>query len=286
MQAKNNPIIVSLTTWSERIGNLPTVLDTIYSQTMPPDKVVLNLAYDEQVPDIVQEYLDAHGVEVFRLPDTKVFKKLVPTLRRYPNACVISIDDDWLYPEGMIADFVSTHKKYPNHPVSGNHEGYFGLQCHCGCASLTKAEHFGSYINHIDDELIAQCPSDDLVYTYFCSKAGHPYVRTQELYFTNMCPYNGVEGYSDSIANSLMQTWDYLEARFGASTPCIEAYFSDNRIAQMLNDVVSKSIRMENRRTRYQVEQEICSSKAFRLGCTLMQPLYRLKYSVKDRKHP
>ena len=58
MQIKNNPIIVSLITRCERISNLPTVLDTIYSQTMSPNKVVLNLAYDEHVPDIVQEYFE------------------------------------------------------------------------------------------------------------------------------------------------------------------------------------------------------------------------------------
>ena len=277
MQIKNNPIIISLTTWRERIGNLPTVLDTIYGQTMLPDKVVLNLAYDEQIPDNIQAYLDAHCVEVYRLPDTKVYKKLIPTLRRYPDTCVIAIDDDWLYPEGMIADLVNTHEQYPNHPVSGNREGFYGLQCHCGCASLTKMEYFGPYICQIDEELMVHCPSDDLVYTYFCNKAGHPYVRSQELYFYNMRPYNGVAGYSDSFVNAMTQTWEYLEAHFGPFMPCIEAYKPDIRIAHMLNDVIRKSVEREYKRTRYEVEQKIWSSKAFRLGSALMQPLYKLK---------
>ena len=58
MQTKSNPIVVSIFTRRERIGNQPAILDTIYSQTMPPDKVVLNLAYDKQMSDIVQEYLE------------------------------------------------------------------------------------------------------------------------------------------------------------------------------------------------------------------------------------
>ena len=55
-------LIVSLTTWKPRIGNIPAVLDSIYAQTLPPDKVVLNLSYDEFIPTEVQSYIDAHGV--------------------------------------------------------------------------------------------------------------------------------------------------------------------------------------------------------------------------------
>ena len=78
-------IIVSLTTWSKRIGNIPVVLDTIFNQTVQPDLVVLNLAHDEIIPEDVKHYINSHNIEINRVKDTKVYKKLIPTLKKYPN---------------------------------------------------------------------------------------------------------------------------------------------------------------------------------------------------------
>ena len=145
-------VIVSLTTYSKRIGNIPVVLDTIFAQTVPPDLVVLNLAYDEVIPEYVIKYIESHSIEVNRVPDTKVYKKLIPTLKKFPQDSIISIDDDFLYPSNMIEDFLHIHKLYPNNPISGNDVVQYGMQCHCGCASLMKYCFLGNEIDYIDDE--------------------------------------------------------------------------------------------------------------------------------------
>lgn len=191
-------IIVSLTTWKPRIGNIPVVLDTIFDQTKRPDKVVLNLSFDEIIPDDIQDYIDHHNVEIFRVPDTKVYKKLIPTLLRYPDDCIISIDDDFLYPKTMIEDFWETHLRFPDSPISGNAVVLFEMQCHCGCASLTKAEFFGKYLPMIDAALMENCLSDDIVYTFLSTKNKHPYLRTEHQYFENMESYNSVISYTES----------------------------------------------------------------------------------------
>lgn len=209
-------IIVTLTTWKPRMRNIPLVLDSIFSQTMPPDLVVLNLAYDEIIPEDINNYLDQHKVEVNRMDNLKVYKKLIPTLRKYPDACVISIDDDWIYPAGMIEDFMLAHKKYPDSPISGNKVILNGLPCHCGCASLTKAEYFGKYLDCIDDRVIHCCASDDLTYTYFMAKNGRKYERTSGTYFDNMEGLCDESSYSNAMTADLDDTWDYLQTRFGA----------------------------------------------------------------------
>lgn len=208
-------IIVTLTTWKPRMKNIPTVLDSIFSQTIAPDLVVLNLAYDEVIPEDIEHYLESHNVEVNRMENLKVYKKLVPTLRKYPNDCVISIDDDWIYPSGMIEDFIKTHEKFPDCPVSGNRVTLKELPCHCGCASLTKAEYFGRYLGCIDDRVMHCCASDDLTYTYFAAKNGRHYVRTSGIYFENMESLADESSYSNGMTADLDNTWDYLEARFG-----------------------------------------------------------------------
>lgn len=243
-------IIVTLTTWSKRIQNIPEVLDTIYGQTIPPDHIVLNLAYNEAVPENVQHYIDSHQIEVNRVPDTKVYKKLIPTLKKYPNDCVITIDDDWLYPQDMIADFINIHKHYPNNPISGNRivSEYLHCQCHCGCASLIKASFLGDYIDAIDEDVILHCPSDDLVYTFFTAKAGCPYIRTHNEFYVNMQPYNNNVAYSEGNNSYVIKSFNYLIKRFGPVNNNIYlGYVDDEVIADQINEIHSKLVEQYQR---------------------------------------
>lgn len=228
-------IIVSLTTWEKRFSNIPAVLDTIFCQTRPPDLIVLNLNEDEIVPDYVNEYLTTHNVIINRVPYKKVYKKIIPTLKLYPNDCIIGIDDDWLYPPTMIEDLWNTHLKYPNNPISGNREFINGYTCHCGCASLTKTSFFDN-IDLIDQEVMNNCLSDDAVYTYFSVRSGHPYVWANNVYFTNMEPYNPAESYTlpDCLIDAVGLTWSYLNTRFGSLPPLIELLLRDKMLANLL----------------------------------------------------
>lgn len=277
-------IIVSLTTWSKRIGNIPVVLETIFNQTRQPDFVVLNLAYDEIIPADVQHYIDLHKIEINRVPDTKVYKKLIPTLKKYPNDCVISIDDDWLYPPKMIADFIEVHKQYPDNPISGNRVVLFNMQCHCGCASLTKAEYFGKYLECINDEIIENCTSDDIVYTFFANKSKKPYIRTKELYFTNLTPYNDCSSYSNTIvfsnSNGINDSYNYLVNKYGELESSVSLYIKDEMISTVISDIYKKRIFIESQKSQKKGREEIYFSKSYKLGYTLLRPFRFLKKSL------
>lgn len=212
---KAEHIIISLTSWAPRFNNLPMVLDSIFAQTYPPDKVVLNIDENETIPDYLEKYISEHGIEVFFTPNTRVYKKLIPTLKRYPESLVISIDDDWIYPETMIEDFMNCHMKHPDQPISGNREKLWGMNCHCGCASLTEARFFGQYLYKIDDELIRNCPSDDIVYTFLVNRNGYSYARTDEMYFENMQSINPANAYSASYNDPVTESYVYMISRFG-----------------------------------------------------------------------
>ena len=275
-------IIITLTTYSKRIGNIPTVLDTIYAQTVSPDLVVINLAYEEVVPDKVQNYINAHNIEVNRVPDTKVYKKIVPTLKKYPNDCVINIDDDKLYPPEMIADFMDIHKKYPNNPISGNRQINFGRQCHHGYASLVKAEYFGEYLDLIMDEgVMANCKSSDLVYTYFANKAGNPYIRTTNIYHGNLVSYNEVAGYSQcqiqEYGDMYTKSFDYLVNRFGQLPRMVDTYVKDLYIAQIVYDINIQS-QPEQIHNYYKdlYMKRIDSSISYKLGSFILSPFIKI----------
>lgn len=236
-------IIVSLTSYAHRLKNLPAVLNTIFTQTLIPDLVVLNLAYDEVLPNDVQKYIDKHNIEVNRVADTKVYKKILPTLKKYPNDCIISIDDDWLYPKGMIEDFMKTHEKYPHNPICGSDHICLQMMTpyHNGWSALVKLEYFSGLLDNIDDDLMQNCPSSDYVFTYFANRAGHPYVRTKRVYsLDTMKHYNeGVSYTRDGFhGKSGNQTYDYLIKRFGPIDNNIFAgYIEDKNIAELINDI-------------------------------------------------
>ena len=269
-------IIVTLTSYKDRLANLPVVLDTIYHQTVAPDQVVLNLANETVVPAEVQEYLDQHGIITFRVPDTKVYKKLVPTLKRFPDDVVIAIDDDWLYPQGMIEDFMETHERFPDHPISGHGAVAFDMMCHCGCASLTMARFFGETLDLIDDSVILNCPSDDIVYTYFSIKAGHPYVRPKGIYFTNMVPYNAGESYSLQNAKGIEDSYQYLVDRFGPLPNFVESYLGETQLSEQVFHVHETICQ--------QHEEKLRATKAFRIGKTITKPFAWVKRLLHNDK--
>jgi hypothetical protein len=99
-------IIVSLTTWKKRIGNIPTVLNTILKQTMSPYKIVINLSSEEfsnkekDIPEDVLKFIENNKtIEINWVEgeNSRQWKKFVPTMLKYPNDWVICIDDDKLY---------------------------------------------------------------------------------------------------------------------------------------------------------------------------------------------
>lgn len=180
-------IIVSLTSYGERLRNVPRVLESIKAQSCPVDKIVINLCDAEVIPPVLFNYVqrNANLVRINRVPeDTKVWKKFLPTFELYPDDMIICIDDDFIYPGNMVQEMVDTYRHNTAQPVSGNRVSWYGLWCHCGCASLVTAKFFEGI--EISPELMAHCKSSDFAYTWLLSRKGIYYQRTPHTFFKNM----------------------------------------------------------------------------------------------------
>ena len=110
-------VIVSLTSFPERINTVVKTLKTLLTQTMKPDRVILWLA-QEQFPggegDLPQELLELRnfGLTIDWCEDIRSYKKILPTLKKYPSAAIITTDDDIYY----ASDTVETlYKSYLEH---------------------------------------------------------------------------------------------------------------------------------------------------------------------------
>lgn len=213
-------LIVSMTSWKERIHNVPAVVESIYRNSVKPDKMVLNLSLEEfphKEEDLPREVVDCQEdgrIEIFwNEGNAKAFKKFIPTMQKYPTAAIITIDDDFIYPEDFIATFAAKHKAMPGCPLSGNREVYSGVQAHCGCASLVKKSYFGPYVETLLDDDVISMRYDDIFYTFCITLNGLRYEYVGKLFYTNMEPNNPVCGLSDSTEGVTGNIRDHLVAK-------------------------------------------------------------------------
>lgn len=119
-EEKNNPeVIVSLTSFPERINTVIKTVKTLLNQTMKPDRVILWLA-PEQFPneekDLPKELLDLQefGLTIDWYKDIRSYKKILPALKKYPDAIIITTDDDIYYAPDTVE---SLYKSYLEHPT-------------------------------------------------------------------------------------------------------------------------------------------------------------------------
>ena len=57
--------------------------------------------------------LKERGVEIRFCEDYKSYKKLIPTLREFPEAIIITVDDDVIYPMDLVERLIKAYKKDP-----------------------------------------------------------------------------------------------------------------------------------------------------------------------------
>ena len=116
-------LIISLTSYGRRVGK-DVVYYTIVSilrQSVQPSKIILWLAEDEWNDSTLSKRLlslKEKGVLIKYCKDIRSYKKLIPTLKDYPNNDIMTIDDDIIYNKDSIKRVLDTHKRHPNAIIS------------------------------------------------------------------------------------------------------------------------------------------------------------------------
>jgi len=115
---KKPKLIVSLTSFPERIPDIFFNLYSLLNQTKQPDMLILWLA-EEQFPnkekDLPERVLDLqkYGLTIKWCKDIKSYKKLVFALKEFPNDIIVTADDDIFYPENWLE---LLYKSYQDNP--------------------------------------------------------------------------------------------------------------------------------------------------------------------------
>ncbi|PMO94263.1 hypothetical protein BCS98_04925 [Vibrio breoganii] len=119
-EAGENELIISATTYGNRIHSVYLAIESISTQTVKPHRLILWLDEKEFTYDDIPEVLkiqERRGLEIRFSPNYGSYKKLIPTLKNFPNADVICIDDDYIYPHDMVEILKKESRKYSGYII-------------------------------------------------------------------------------------------------------------------------------------------------------------------------
>ena len=130
----DNEIIVSLTSFGRRIYDVYLAIESIMQGTLKPNRIILWLSEEEfkkkELPTILKKQQE-RGLEIKYCKDIKSYKKIINTLKDFPEASIITIDDDLIYNFDLVENLVQAHKKNPNciwanriHEMTYNENGF------------------------------------------------------------------------------------------------------------------------------------------------------------------
>lgn len=104
------PLIISLTSYPRRFPTLHLTIKSLLDQTVKPDTVILWIAH-EHIGLIPQDVLalDRYGLVVNYCEDILSFKKIIPALEMYPDAFIVTVDDDMFYPNDWLERLLAAY---------------------------------------------------------------------------------------------------------------------------------------------------------------------------------
>lgn len=91
-------LVVSLTSYKPRFDNLHLTLRSLLLQRTCPDLLILWISESdrEDLPNSVLELVQ-YGLNIRFCEDIRSYKKIIPTLKEYPDSFIVTADDDIYY---------------------------------------------------------------------------------------------------------------------------------------------------------------------------------------------
>ncbi len=113
----NHEIIVSLTTHGKRLYDVAFTIESIMQQSMKANRIILWLddSYlNKRLPSYLYKQKD-RGLEIRFCRDMRSYTKLIPVLRCFQDAAIITIDDDALYDNDLLERLIVPYLTAPQY---------------------------------------------------------------------------------------------------------------------------------------------------------------------------
>jgi len=118
--SQQKQVIVSLTSFPPAIMYAERAVQSILEGTILPDKIILYLTFSQfpegKIPDELQELATKNSIFEIRNYDEDIrsYRKLIPALKDFPDAIIVTVDDDVWYDKNMLRDLLHLHQQVPD----------------------------------------------------------------------------------------------------------------------------------------------------------------------------
>ena len=113
-EKREKKLIVSLTSFPARIKTVGDTIQSVFNQTTKADSLILWLAEsqfpkkEKSLPKSLLQ-LKKYGLDIRWCEDIRSYKKLIPSLKLYPEDIIVTIDDDVYYPPFWLERLYSSY---------------------------------------------------------------------------------------------------------------------------------------------------------------------------------
>ncbi|MBT3069795.1 glycosyltransferase family 2 protein [Rhodomicrobium sp. Az07] len=154
-------VIVSLTSFPNRFGNLHLCIKSLLTQNLMPEKVILFLAKSEVESAQIPRSLRALEGERFEIviceENFRPYNKLVHALVAEPDKTIITVDDDLVYPPYLVQRLVEAGARHPGCAVSlgaklmvaKNYEEFVPYDCWSDARNIVGMQVFGRGVDGV-----------------------------------------------------------------------------------------------------------------------------------------
>lgn len=182
---RDKQIIVSLTSYGRRISSSVVYysLVSILRQSVQPDKVILwidkNKWNNDNLPAKLKSLIPK-GIEYGFCEDVRSYTKLVPSLEKYAEDIIITLDDDIIYASDTIQRLYDAHLSHPDTICCMN-----PLKLHVENGYPCKYETWVEYPDVIEGhDQVFPCGVDSVLYPPHCLDE----LATNRDLFKKLCP--------------------------------------------------------------------------------------------------
>ena len=214
---KKDNVTVSLTSHGKRVADFaPFAIYSIFHQTVLPHRIVLNINREkwteDNLPELVKK-LQIAGLEVNLCEDVGPHTKLLPTMEKYPDDVIITVDDDVYYDKGLIAGLLADYRQ-KNEP------------CVICKSALVVGLREGEILPYSKWKLAEDQTLDSLLSPYgFCGVLYAPHVFTKEVF--NKAVYQKLCKFADDIWFTVMEIREHIPV-YLSSKHCADILYVDH----------------------------------------------------------
>ena len=119
-KTQEQQVIVSMTSFPAAIPYAAQAIRSILKGSVLPDKLILYLTFSQfgenGIPEELKSLSESNPIFEIRNYDRDIrsYRKLIPALTDFPEAIIVTVDDDVAYHRHMLRDLLELHEQHPD----------------------------------------------------------------------------------------------------------------------------------------------------------------------------